>query len=246
VPEPIFGETITDIDGEEAGEVEVEANGSVMRALRGGAYALDGSLELEWLVTRLLGVRLEPWLARDADGGPAVDAGGVSGGVSWKLLHDSQHDFHVHLEALGRAPWSSSTFEQPGDPAQPLAVDLRAALRVGWLTLRGSAGAGAFGQVEHTPLRAGVAALVPFEGSGRFGFWGIELDADGARHAPVIGALGVVPNFAPAGLPFRVGLGLPWAIGERADRPALGVFFRVFYESQREIDFAAGREVTER
>jgi hypothetical protein len=244
IPEPIFGETVTDIDGTEAGEIEVELNGSVLRALHGGAYSLDGSVELEWLVTRRLGLRLEPSVARDAVGGPPGDAAGVSGGLSWKLFQDFQHDFHVDLEVLGRVPWDSLTIAQPGDPAQPLAVDLRAALRLDWLTLRGGVGVGAFGQSDHVPLRAGLAALAPFESSGRFGFWGVELDADGARSAPVVCALNLVPNFTPAGLPFRIGLALPWTIGERDDRPSVGVFLRLFYESEREIEFAAGREVS--
>lgn len=210
-----------------------------MRARRGGAFSVDGSLELEWLVTRRLGVRAEPTLSRDADGAPAVTAGGVSGGVSWKLLQDFQRRLHLDAEILARAPWETSPIVQPGDPALPLAFDLRGAFQPGLVTLRWSAGAGAFGQAVHVPLRASAAVLAPFEASGRFGFWGVELDADWARGAPLVVALDVVPNFAPAGLPFRIGLALPWTVGERDDRPSLGLFMRIFYESAREIAFAA-------
>jgi hypothetical protein len=238
VPEPLLTETVTDIDGSDAGEIEIEANGSVMRALRGGASALDASIEVEWLVVRKLGLRVEPSISRDADGA-AVVAGGVSGGVSWKLLQDFARRLHVDVEALGRAPWEDATLAQPGDPALPAALDVRAAWQPAWLTLRASAGVGAFGHAEHAPLRGSLALLAPFEGSGRFGFWGVELDADGARAAPVVVALNVVPNFTPAGLPLRVGLALPWSVGERDDRPSVGVFLRVFYESAREIAFAS-------
>ena len=143
------------------------------------------------------------------------------------------------------ALWAMTRAEpivQPGDPAQPLAFDLRAGWRRDLLTLRWSAGVGAFGDAQHLPLRGSLAVLLPFEGSGRFGFWGIELDADGARGAPFVVALDVVPNLEPTGLPLRIGLALPWTIGERDDRPSLGLFLRVFYESAREIEFAAPRQ----
>jgi hypothetical protein len=46
-----------------------------------------------------------------------------------------------------------------------------------------------------------------------------------------------VPNLVPGGIPFRLGLAIPWALGERDDRPSLGIFLRVFHESGRELDF---------
>ena len=240
IPEPLLSETVTDVDGTEAGEIELEANGAVLRALRGGARALDSSLEIEWLATRRFGLRLEPTLSHDADG-DAKTAVGFSGGASWKLLQDFVHEFHADAEVLARVPWEQSPIVQPGDPALPLAFDLRAGWRRDPMTLRWSAGVGAFGDPQHLPLRGSLAALFPFEGSGRFGFWGLELDADGARGAPFVAALDVVPNLEPTGLPLRIGLALPWNIGERDDRPSLGLFLRVFYESAREIEFAAPR-----
>ena len=242
VPEPILGETVTDIDGVEAGEVEVEANGSVLRALRGGARALDTSLEVEWLAARAFGLRLEPALSQDLAAGGATSAGaGATAGTSWKWLQDFQHDLYADAELTARAPWGASGLVQPGDPELPVALDARAALRRGALTLRASLGVGILGPAEHLPLRGSAAALLPFEPSGRFGFWGIEIDADGARDTPFIAALDVVPNFEPAGLPLRIGLALPWAVGARDDRPSVGFFLRVFYESARELEFAAPR-----
>jgi hypothetical protein len=241
MPEPIFSETVTDLDGTEAGEIEFEANGSVFRARRGGAYALDASVEAEWLATRRLGFRIEPTVSRDVstvDSGTAV---GASGGVSWKLVRDPAHDFHVQAEVVARLPWDESAIVQPGDPALPLAFDLRAGYRVAGITFRASGGYGGFGDAEHVPVRASIAALTTFEPTGRFGFWGVELDGDGARTAPVVAAINIVPSVGPAGLPFRVGLALPWAVGERDDRPSLGIFVRIFYESSRERDFTEGR-----
>ena len=240
LPEPLFTETVTDIDGNEAGEIEFEANGALLRARRGGAFAIDTSLEAEWIVLPRLGLRVEPTFALDRVNGTSASATefGGSAGAALKVVQDFEHHFFLHAEVLARLPWDESSIVQPGDPARPLAFDLRAALRRGALTLRWGLGIGAFGDAEHIPLRASLAALTPFESSGRFGFWGVEADVDGARTAPLVVAVNLVPNLVPAGIPFRIGLALPWAVGERDDRPSLGIFVRLFYESAREIEFA--------
>jgi hypothetical protein len=189
-------------------------------------------------VTRRLGLRVEPTLSRDGE-----VSGGVSGGVSWKLLQDFEHDFHLHIEMLGRIPWTDTDIVQPGDPDQPLAVDLKAAWRTGPLTLRPGVGAGAFGTVSYTPLRASLGVLLPFEGAGRFGFWGFELDADGGRPRPLVAAFEIVPNLEPLGIPLRLGFALPVSVGEPSDKPSVGLFLRIFYESAREIEFGSAREL---
>lgn len=218
--------------------MELEANFSNLASLRGNHHALDTSAEIEWLATRQLGLRLEPTLSRDGE----YDAG-VSYGVSWKLLHDFAHDFHLQIELLGRVPFSDTEIVQPGDPDQPLALDLRAAWRAGPLTFRPGIGWGAFGDVDHVGARASLGVLAPFEGAGRFGFWGIEMDADGARRSPVVAAFEVVPNLEPLGIPLRLGFALPVSVGAPEDVPSVGFFFRVFYESAREIEFGSAREL---
>lgn len=239
VPEPIFTETVTDIDGNEPGEVEFEANGSVFRSLHGGAYAVDTSIEAEWIALSRLGLRVEPTLAWSRDAGSTATGTdvGVSGGAALKLLQDFEREIFVHWELLARLPWDESPIVQPGDPALPLSTDLRVAIRRGFLTVRGGIGVGAFGDAVHPPLRASLAVLTPFEATGRFGFWAIEVDGDGARTAPTVAALNLVPNLEPLGLPFRFALALPFAIGEQAERPSVGIFLRVFYESGRELEF---------
>jgi hypothetical protein len=233
----MLAETVTDIDGTEAGEVEIEANGSDLRAVRGPAQGLDSSVEVEWLITRRAGLRLEPTLSHDA--GASSTSVGLSGGVSWKLLQDFAHDLHLDAEVLFRLPPDAPALIQPGDPAQALAIDVRAGLREGPLTLRASAGAGALGTSVHAPLRGSLSALLPFEASGRVGFWGFELDVDGARPAPAIVAFELVPNLEPLGLPFKLGCALPLTIDEAAERPSYGLMVRLFYESERELDFGA-------
>lgn len=239
IPEPLLAETVTDIDGTEAGEIELEANGSAQRARSGGASAIDGSLELEWLATRRLGLRLEPTIGRDAVASSVRLEPGISGGLSWKLLQDFERDLHLQAEVLSRAPWDESIVAQPGDPAAPFAFDVRGAVRRGPWSFRPSLGVGAFGSSGRAGLRASLAVLLPFEDSGRFGFWGVEVDADGGRSTPVLAALDLVPNLTPAGLPLRIGLALPVTVGAGAQEPSVGIYLRLFYESDREIAFAA-------
>lgn len=218
--------------------MELEANGSNMASLRGGHRSLDASVEVEWLATRRLGLRLEPTVSRDGE----VE-GGVSAGASWKLVQDFEHDFHLQLELLGRLPWTDTEIIQPGDPDQPLALDLKAAWRAGPVTVRPGIGVGAFGDADHNPARASLAFLLPFEEVGRFGFWGFELDSDWGRRSPLVAALELVPNLEPLGIPIGLGFALPVAVGEPADRPSIGLYVRIFYESAREIEFGSAREL---
>ncbi|HEX8789871.1 MAG TPA: hypothetical protein VF765_02895 [Polyangiaceae bacterium] len=218
--------------------MELEANGSNLASLRGNRHSLDASVEIEWLVTRRLGLRLEPTISRDG----SVDAG-VSYGASWKLVQDFAHDFHLQLELLGRVPTTDTEIVQPGDPDQPLALDLRAAWRAGPLTFRPGVGVGAFGEADHSPARASLAVLAPFEGTGRFGFWGFEVDADGGRESPAVVAFELVPHLEPLGIPLGIGFALPMVVDAPEDRPSFGFYLRVFYESAREIEFGSAREL---
>jgi hypothetical protein len=238
IPEPLLAETTTDIDGREAGEVELELNGLTWRALRGGAHKWQASFEGEFLVTSHLGLRVEGLYQRtapvDADGARPV---GVTAGASWKLLHDFRHDLHLQAEVGFRYPSDLANAVEPGESPLPLVADLRAAWRRGLWTLRASLGAGAGAAAVHAPLRSSVGIFAPLGPSERFGFWGIEMDADAARRTPGVLALNLVPNLEPLGLPFRLGLALPWSIGARDTEPSVGIFVRIFIESGREIAY---------
>jgi hypothetical protein len=244
MPEPIFTETVTDLDGYDVGEWEFEANGFDFRALRGGALSLQTSAEAEWLVTRHLGVRLEPFVASSREGGTASlrTTYGAGAGVSWKLVQDRLHDFHVQAESNVRAPWDVVTMVDPGESPLPLTLDLRSGVRRGRWTLRGGVGVGLGGTAAHAPLRGSLALLTPLGSSERFGFFGVEADVDGARQNPVVLALDVVPELSPLHLPLRLGLAIPWAVGVPGTQPSLGVFLRIFVESREERAYGEGRE----
>jgi hypothetical protein len=246
MPEPIFTESVTDLDGYDAGELEFEVNGFDFRALRGGALDLQASAEAEWLVTRRLGVRLEPFVAGSRDGTRTSleKAYGAGAAISWKLVQDYVHDFHVQAELSGRAPWDSATSVEPGDSPLPLTFDIRSGIREGRCTVRGSVGGGVGASVAHVPVRASLAVLTPLGPSERFGFIGMEADVDGARAYPVVLALDVVPELSPLHLPFRLGLAIPWAVGVESTQPSIGLLLRLFWESPEEQAYGEGRRAT--
>ena len=227
LPEPIFTETVSDIDATE-GDVEVELSALSLRSLRGGASFASAEIEAEWMVMGALGFRLEGRLAT-----PGVPVGGAAG-VSWKLLRDFQRDVYAQVEATAHTLDRNAVIE-PGESPSPFAIDVRLGKRFGWLTLRGSVGVGM--GTSALAARASVALLTGFGKTTRFGFWGLELDADTSRDRAFVAALDLEPNLAALRLPFRIGLAIPWTIGADATQPSLGVFVRLFFESAREIEY---------
>ncbi len=230
LPEPIFTETVTDIDGVDS-DVEVELNGEVLRALRGGGSSLSAEVEAEWLLLRKIGFRLEGHIGSLDD---AVVGG--SAGLSWKLLQDFVHDRYLQAEIVSHT-LERSAIVAPGESPLAFAFDLRGGQRVGPLTIRAGLGLAAGGTSAHFPLRASLALMTGFAGSLRFGFWGIELDADGARGSPFVLALNLEPNLAALRLPFRIGLAVPWNVDGDVTKPSVGLYVRIFFESPREVEY---------
>jgi hypothetical protein len=238
MPEPILRETATDIDGTEPGELELEASASMLRSRMGGAFDLELSTEVELLLTRHLGAKIEPSFEREAAAGSSPDGNFLlSGGLSWKLLQDVQHDSYAQLEIQGRVPTNVSTFVQPGESFLPFSLDVRGGSRRGIWTLRDSLGVSAGGRAAHVPLQGSVGLFTGFEPTMHAGFWGVEVEADGARPNPVVVALDLVPSLLPAGVPLALGLSLPYSLGAEGTAPAYGLLVRLFFESEREREF---------
>jgi len=238
LPEPIFTESVTDLDAHEDQELELEANFAHYGARRGGASLSFGSLEIEYRATRWLGLLVEPGVDRSVDlgGGNPRWRGGASMGGALGLFHDFAHDLHLQLEVVGRVPATEDT-GAIGDPVLPLAVDLRGGARFGRLTVRPGIGVEAGGHAEYAPFRASVALLTPVADDARFGFVGVEVDVDAARRSPLILALNMVSDLTPLGLPFRFGVAIPWLVAADATRPSLGLYVRLFYVSERESEY---------
>jgi hypothetical protein len=236
VPEPIFGESVTDIDGLERGELEVSSDAGELRARRGGAALQLAGVEAEWLATRRLGLRVEPSLVRADDGpGASHTDAGVGTSLAWKLVHDPVDDFYMQLEASAEWPRRAEGYSPPDEAGLPFALDLRGAWRSGPWTIRGALGGAAGGPSPHVPLRGSLALLRGFDRSARAGFFGIEALADGTWISPVFVAPDVVADLAPLGLPARVGLALPWSPSAGDTQPSFGVYLRLIVEPLRDM-----------
>jgi|HubBroStandDraft_1064217.scaffolds.fasta_scaffold12811_6 hypothetical protein len=241
MPEPILNETTTDIDGTEPGELEIETNTLLLRSRAGGAFDLEFSQEIELLLTKKLGAKIEPFFERAAAaGGSPSNSGGVTGSLSWKLLQMFHDDFHLQGEIAGRVPTDRSTGVEPGESPLPLSLDLRSGYRRGTWTLRASMGVSAGGQSAHVPLRGSAGVFTGFEPTMRLGFWGIEVEADGARSDPAVVALDLVPSLLSAKIPFSFGFVLPYSIGADGKAPSYGFLVRLFIESEREREYGRG------
>lgn len=236
IPEPIFGESVTDIDGFEVGEIEVDADAAELRSRRGGGQLQLASVEAEWLVLRRLGLRVEPTLVHAAGAGadPRTEAS-VGTTVAWKLVQDVARDLYVQAELGADWPPRGDALPSPDESGLPFVLDVRAAWRRDLWTLRGSLGAAAGGTSPHAPVRGSLALLMSLDRTSRTGFFGVEAVADGTWIAPVYAAPNVVADLSPLGLPVRLGLALPWAPGAGDTRPSIGVLLRLIVEPLRDL-----------
>ena len=237
LPESILTESTTDIDADEAGELEYEANLTRVGARTGGAFATLASVELEWRALRRLGLRLEPTYAHITPSGSTRgrDAFGLGGAVAFGLWHDFERDQHLQLEILGRtADHGASPVFDPGESELPAALDLVGAQRFGRLTLRATVGAEAGGQFANAPVHTDLSVLSGIVSDARFGYLAFELRADWASPAPLVLAPEVISDLVPLGLPLRMGLVLPVNLGASATAPSYGLFLRVILLTERE------------
>jgi hypothetical protein len=198
MPEPLIGESITDLDGTEAGELEADATGVVQR---GGSWSTG--LEIEWRALSRLGVSLEGTTSGEGNGSTATE---LRPSVAFVLLHDQASDLHLMIDATARLFENDVANPGLGEPALPVAFSLRGGIRRSWLTLRGALGAGAGGHSAHVvPLRTEAAALIEVP----FGFGGVEGAADFARSSPWM----VAPEIVFGTGALRLGAALPWEPG---------------------------------
>jgi hypothetical protein len=237
IPEPIFSETVTDIDGTEMGELEISADVGAIRALHGGGQIQVAGIEAEWLATHNLGLRVEPSIAwRRFSGDGSSTEGGVGTTASWKVVRDLRDDFYLQGEVSAEWPPRAEPLTLPDQPGLPFGVDVRAAFRRDVWTLRGSLGAGFGGSSPHVPLRGSVALLVGLEPSASTGFIGIEALADGTWVSPFFVAPDFVADLSTLGLPVRLGVALPLSPGASSTEPSYGVYLRLLVEPLRDLE----------
>src|SRR6267378_2224151 len=176
MPEPLLTESITDLDDERAGEVEVDVNGSAFRRTS-AVRQWQSSVEVEWRALERLGLALDLGVGR-ALGQATSPVMSVRPAASCVLTHSQPLDFHLMAEVSARVSHDATEdVQDPGDGALPLSGGIRFGIRHGLLTVRTFLGAGAGGHSAHAvPLRAQAAVLAEFGREGRLGFAGFEMD----------------------------------------------------------------------
>jgi len=230
MPEPLLGESITDIDGERAGELEVDLNGAVP-VFGGNSPTWLLGVEAEGRVTRRLGLSAEAEMPTPLSAG----AVGVRLGASWTLLHDRPRHFHVQAEAtarlLGDDRGGVDTSAALGDSAQPYSAGLRAGLTWGIWTLRAALGAQAGAASAHLlPLRAGFALLASVGPSGTWGFTGVDAAVDWGRRSPLVVAPTLGLRGVPLDVPTDLLLALPIRVGSAGEATQWGLAARLVIE----------------
>lgn len=232
-PEPLVGETVTDIDGDEPGEVEADLSGLLLGRANGGAAVWVAGAEIEARVSRRLGVEIELSMNGGFGGGmEASRASSLRAGASYVVFHDLRRGLHLMLEAKARVvdelSTGDETLQEPTDPALPYSFGLRGAWRRGYNTLR-------FG-VDYSlgerpayaaPFLLDVALLREFYARRVRGFFGLEVNLDFGRPQPLL----IVPELllsANRGESVRVGVGLPILVEDKT--VAVGGLLRVVIE----------------
>lgn len=221
MPETMFSESITDIDGEEAGEVEMDVSSALM--LPGpDAPSLRLSQETEWRVLRRVGVVLEAgtvWNPNHPVAGHPV-AADLRVGASWALLHLAEAGFHVQLEGNlrlleGRTTAGIVDHPEFDEAALPMWGGIRAGLQRGAWTLRSSYALEMGLQQQGRPrlgMRTSITVLCSLS---TLGFVALDVDVDTARSRPLVVAPSATLSSGWLDLPFRLALGLPVGVGLR-------------------------------
>jgi hypothetical protein len=236
MPEPLIGESITDLDRAQAGELELDLTGALRPSTATSTALWAGSLEAEWGATERLGLALELGLSNAGEGGGSRGSTEPSlrAAASWALLHDSALDLHLQAEATVRLLRESDAevgrLVDPGNSLLPVSFGFRGGIRQSIWTIRGAIGGAAGGHSSHlVPLRGDLALFGEFRCGGPCGFAGLELDADWSWRDPFVLAPTLVLDGARFHLPFRFGVAVPLALS--AERSGAAVFLRMIYEA---------------
>ncbi len=228
VPEPILTESITDIDTLHGGELELTANGSVMRTLCCGGGAFQTSLEAEWRATALVGLVVEPSVSVPLVPGVPAEFG-VRTGVAVALWRDFVHDFYLQGEAVARlGPDNLSNLPDPGEASLPYDVDVRGAFRRGRWTVRGNLGAET--DAANFGVRAGAAFMLALDRDSKASFVAVEASMDSFRANFMTLAL----NLSVEAEPLRFQLATPWTPALGQTPASIGIVLRVLVELDRD------------
>ncbi len=234
MPEPVLGESITDIDGSEAGEVEVDLTALVGRT--GGTNLWQGSIEIESRVTDHLGLELEIAYSGAFTSNLPERSTDLRLLASWSLLHDFDRGLHAQAEIAWRFVGEIEDGANLGEPRLPFSAGFRVGLDRGWWTLRLGLGAaaGRGGSAHLIPVWASTTAFLNF-GRGRWASLGLDGEADWTRTNPFTVAPTLVFNGSVVHIPGKVAIVAPYGFPAGSREPWFGLMLRVIGE----FDFGA-------
>jgi hypothetical protein len=213
LPEPLLGESITDLDGTKAGEFELDVTALSLFSKGSRPGSQRASAELEWRITERFGLGVEAGGSREGD--PVELTPSLSLGVSYAFFHDLARDLHLMAEVRAKLleeneSGISLAVADPSEPGRRVMAGLRGGGRYGLLTVRGAAALEAGGASAHTvPLRLELAALGSFGPGGTWGFGGLELIADWTRPGILVWAPMLLLDGAWLGLPVKLAASVP-------------------------------------
>jgi hypothetical protein len=216
MPEPVLAESITDLDGTEAGEVEVDALSGA-----GSNTSWLEAVEAEWRALRFLGLAMEV----GGGGGPGAEAQRFAGGgIALSALHDEVHDAHLSIEVIGRIGPSSASSPDVDQTSRPVATLVHGGIRHGWLTVRATLGAES--TLDRREVIGPVGAASVFLAPTRYWFAGVEALASTEEPWGII-----APNVAFQVVPaVQLGLALPFRPVATVEEPRLAAILRTVVE----------------
>lgn len=226
MPEPVLGESVTDIDGTKAGELEVDLTGLWGR---GGSWAT--SVEIEARVLDWLG--LEAGLGYSRGKGLGQLEGDIELRLlaSLSLLHDFERGLHGQVEIGGRLVGEPDLGPNLGEPRPPLSTGVRLGLDRDWWTLRVGLGAAiAGGSAHEIPAWASATAFLNL-GQGRWTSLGLDGEADWSRRNPFTLAPTVLVDGRILHLPGRLAVVALYGFASGGQEPWLGLILRLVGES---------------
>lgn len=182
MPEPVLGESVTDIDGTRAGELEID-----LTALGGH---LDG--DSSWGGGVAIEMRVLDWLGLEAEVGYSHGraAGRLERELELRLLgsvslfHDFERGLHGQVEVGARLVGERDLGPNFGEPAAPLSGGFRLGYDQRWWTLRVGVGVATAGESVHQiPAWMSATGFVNF-GRDRWLSFGLDAEADWTRANP--------------------------------------------------------------
>jgi len=180
MPEPVLGESITDIDASKAGELEVDLTASVGHS--GGTRVWQGSVEVESRVTNRLGLEIELGHSFASVPEPGLV---LRLAASWSLVHLDGIGFHGQAELSARLAGQIEEGPNLGEPRLPYSAGFRFGLDRNWYTLRLGIGAATGEAPSAHAIPAWASATVLFNfGRSRWGSLGLDSAADWTRPNP--------------------------------------------------------------